>query len=128
MHPLSEKPEQRPIPTRFTTLTRHNNPNEPRPARAGRGCRAWVVRVGAYAQRMDRAFFIRCHVDRCDQKESRAVIEGAVTAWPPHASGYRVALDEGDWWAYRGRDTRVERAYCPAHHEDAVWVEGAAAA
>ena len=24
MHPLSEKPEQRPIPTRFTTLTRHN--------------------------------------------------------------------------------------------------------
>jgi len=56
------------------------------------------------------------------------VIEAAVTAWPPHASGYRVALDEGDWWAYRGRDTRVERAYCPAHHEDAVWVEGAAAA
>ena len=51
-----------------------------------------------------------------------------VPAWPPHASGYRVALDEGDWWAYRGRDTRVERAYCPAHHEDAVGVEGAAAA
>jgi hypothetical protein len=36
-----------------------------------------------------------------------------VPAWPPHASGYRVALDEGDWWAYRGRDTRVERAYRP---------------
>jgi hypothetical protein len=92
------------------------------------GVSRWVVRVGAYAERMDRAFFIRCHVDRCDQKESRAVIEGAVTAWAPHASGYRVALDEGDWWAYRGRDTRVERAYCPAHHEDAVGVEGAAAA
>ena len=77
---------------------------------------------------MDESFFINCCADGCDTKESRAVIEGAVTAWPPHKTGYWVPLDGGEWWAYRERGARVERAYCSAHHEHAVWLEGAEAA
>jgi hypothetical protein len=78
---------------------------------------------------MEEAFFIRCDVDSCDRKESRAVIEGAVTGEPiGFRRSYAVPLRGGEWWAYRGRDARVERAYCPAHHEDAVRFEGAKAA
>jgi hypothetical protein len=77
---------------------------------------------------MNESFFIRCSADGCKEKESRAVVEGAIAAWPLHASAERVPAVAGTWRAYRGRDGRIERAYCPAHHENAVWVEGAEAA
>lgn len=77
---------------------------------------------------MHESFFIHCTVNECEQKESRAVIEGAGSAWPPRTSSFQVPLATGSWWAYRGRDGRVERAYCPLHHEHAACIQGAEAA
>jgi len=74
---------------------------------------------------MHDSFFICCGVDGCERKEARAVIEGALTGEPIRTiRSFPVSLDDGEWWAYRGRDARVERVYCPDHHPDAVWLEG----
>ena len=56
------------------------------------------------------------------------VIEGAGAAWPRGARSYQVSLPTGTWWAYRGRDGRVEHAYCPVHHEHVVCGHSAEAA
>jgi hypothetical protein len=77
---------------------------------------------------MHDTFFIYCIVDECEQKESRTVIEGTGAAWPTRASSYQVSLPTGTSWAYRGRDGRVERAYCPVHPEHAACGQSAQAA
>ena len=77
---------------------------------------------------MHETFFIYCIVDECEQKESRAVIKGAGSPGPRGASSYQVSLPTGTWWAYRGRDGRVERAYCPAHHDHGLCSHSAEAA
>ena len=56
------------------------------------------------------------------------MIEGAGALWPPPTRRYQVVLPTGTWWAFRGGDGRVERAYCPLHHEEGVCVQSAEAA
>jgi hypothetical protein len=86
------------------------------------------VCAGAYGRRMYESFFVYCVADECQQKESRAVIEGAGVACPPRTTRFEVSLPTGTWRALRGRDGRIERAYCPLHHDDAGCGEIAEAA
>jgi len=57
-------------------------------------------------------------------RKARSVIEGAITAQPLQARFYPVLLADGEWWAYRDLDVKLERVYCPAHHAIAVRIEG----
>jgi hypothetical protein len=68
--------------------------------------------------------FLYCNVDGCDRRKARSVIEGSITAQPLQARSYPVLLAEGEWWAYRDLGVEVERVYCPAHHSDAIRIEG----
>jgi hypothetical protein len=77
---------------------------------------------------MYESFFVYCAADECQQKESRAVIEGADITCPPRTTRFEVSLPTGMWRALRGRDGRIERAYCPLHHDDARRSEIAEAA
>jgi len=52
---------------------------------------------------MHETFFIYCIVDDCEQKESRAVIEGAGAGFPPRARSYQVSLPMGTWRRTAGR-------------------------